>query len=104
MKAPTTPSVSPIPAFIQLGSNAMSIFNTAEITAVMRSVVAITALNREQYSGYITPDGLVYVISVGMKGERHNREVKCASKEIWEAAFAEFSTVLNSYIISPKID
>jgi hypothetical protein len=104
MKTPAAPVATSIPAFIQIGENAMSIFNTAEITAVLRSVVPITEHNRDQYSGFITPDGHVYVINVGMKGERDNREIKCASEAIWQAAFAELSRVLNSYIISPKVD
>ncbi|WP_155832729.1 hypothetical protein [Hymenobacter swuensis] len=101
MKTPTAPSTSSIPPFIQMGTHAASIFNTAEISSIARYTIDITEDNRDQYKGYITPDGQVYVIRAYLKGGRYV-EVKCVSSETWDKAFAELSTVLNSHVILPS--
>ncbi|MDF7810919.1 hypothetical protein [Hymenobacter sp. YC55] len=89
------------PPFIQLGTNAYSIFNTAEISTISRFSVDITEDNREQNKGFITPDGQVYVIRISLKGGIQ-REIKCSSLESWNNAFMELSTVLNTHVILPS--
>ncbi|OUJ67352.1 hypothetical protein [Hymenobacter crusticola] len=91
-------STASLPTFLQFGTHGECLLNTTQIRAVTRTRLPVTAANREEFTGSISPEGQVHLLQVEfLDGEQIT--FTCTSQAVQQQMLLQLGKALQAHVI-----
>jgi len=87
-----------LPTFLQFGTHGECLLNTTQIRAVTRTQLPVTAANRDEFKGCISPEGQVHLLQVEfLDGDQIS--FTCTSSAVQQQVLLQLGQALQAHVI-----